>query len=117
MCPLGWKIFEEGKGRTIIGSGTIEEKVFNFGDQDGKISEILEIDQIPEHKHLSQVSYYCLWGRGKPDYSVNIHYVDTYLIDSRALLCKTSPVGNKKETRRPIELMNPYVALTWCIKE
>lgn len=46
-CPAGWKIYHDGKGRFLLGSGAGYERSQTGGHKEVK----LDWNQMPEHSH------------------------------------------------------------------
>ncbi|MCL6286207.1 hypothetical protein M3P21_22200 [Ruegeria sp. 2012CJ41-6] len=127
-CPLGWSVFEDGGGRTIVGAGEHRNEGENgrrllthpVGQTGGAELHVLTLNEMPSHRHE------VVWinSRGDQSVSLNGSSVDVANDDQFHIASfreggqanrnvGTTAVGGSA----PHNNMPPYIALYFCKKE
>ena len=110
-CPSGWNELANSRGRTIVGAGTIGQKIFQFNERGGEVSHIITESEMPQHQHIVP------WGESHPGvcpYGTDGSYnrIGSGKTDYDNIWCKTSKTGGSS----PTNLMQPYIVKIWCVK-
>jgi hypothetical protein len=109
-CPDGWKAFQEGSGRFLVGIGNASGlRTKNLLEIGGEDEHVLIIDEIPNHKHETVEAgdpSNSSWGVSGPRNGRHgvrwEHFQTSY----------TAPVGGSK----PHNNLPPYVGVLFCEK-
>ncbi|MBX3568864.1 MAG: hypothetical protein KF914_12455 [Rhizobiaceae bacterium] len=114
-CPKGWAVFEEGRGRFIVGSGAHSNKdstgrqisVYSVGEFGGEESHNLTLEEMPSHSH----SFVIFWSDrpGKPiDGAIGVNWEAAGYSYSES---------QKTGGGLPHNNVPPFVSLTYCKKD
>jgi hypothetical protein len=105
-CPKGWTPVDDFIGKTIIGSGKInDKKTIGIGTTGGNETIVLSEAQLPEHYHIEAV-HSCSGSSGTEWGYLRAHSFDVCTEQ------KTKSVGKGDS----INIMPPYVACLYCQK-
>jgi len=110
-CPVGWDIFKDAHGRTIIGvgkgDGVLVKALFEKG---GEEKHALTINEMPQHQHETVIGTkrtIAKWGQGER--MKTLRAADSNYYPNG----KTSYVGGSEGHNN----MPPYIALRYCVKK
>ena len=116
-CPDGWSLYEEGKGRFIVGAGHQIDAGGNgvtflsAGKTGGEEQVTLTIGEMPIHQHVTQLSSIKVVSESSSPTQAVVVDGSPALMTSRDL--STNPTGGNE----PHNNMPPYIALYFCKKE
>jgi len=105
-CPNGWSEYKEAEGRVIVGAGKGNGlQVRRFNSTGGEEDHKLTIDEMPIHKH--QLPTY----NGNPQSGSHEVGYGSFGQDWAPVEYSKEEGGDKSHNN-----MQPYIALTYCIK-
>ena len=131
----GWKIFEEGTGRFVVGAGQDFSRAYTMWDQrqpngqvkrlalsgkellsiGGEETHILSTAQLAKHAHPPPTkSTFYLWHRSGPQGNINFksHSPEGWIDHNRDGIRTTGVEGESD----PFGLLPPYIALNYCLR-
>ena len=115
-CPEGWEEVLDTKGRTIVGSGTIEGREFSHGSTGGNVTHTLTISEMPKHQHKTPVAKNSGIYKQTLDGYETTHYtfmgVKANEVFSIYPMCFSTRIGGNRAHNN----MQPYVTKTYCMK-
>ncbi len=137
-CPVGWRLFQEGIGRMIVGAGNIAEsplEEFLFTDRlawhegmkpgiltvGGREQVLLEDEHLPTHNHLPPSPLTFVWLNQAEVGNNHLPFVGSVQADAQGLRRNiTVDAAEKLRTTggsQPHNNMPPYIALYFCKKD
>ena len=127
-CPrdAGWKAFAEGEGRFIIGAGrsSTGDGSIRFNQSEGRETITLTEGNLPSHGHGHTLSLKpfedffhtsadgAAEDTGRGGALFDGRYDNNYGSHEHEILGEIQPTGRNE----PINIMPPYIALTFCEK-
>ncbi|CAN7647698.1 hypothetical protein ASC89_20705 [Devosia sp. Root413D1] len=120
QCPAGWGRFEPAVARRIVGAGEadgVDDRGANLssyvlGQTGGAEATTLSVDQLPPHSFSISVVQDTSNNYFNGDYAMT-KVVGTPPAPPNGTLIKSDTIGNGA----PVSVRDPFVALTYCVKE
>jgi hypothetical protein len=116
-CPPGWSLFNDARGRVVIGQGKGEDLTNRpFRRPGGLESYPLTELNIPYHQHVTVLGD----GLEKGEFGrklLPLVIPGTGKTDPNNYGANTGPYGKPKGEQEDVPTMPPYIPLTYCKKD
>ena len=106
-CPDGWKPFDEGNGRTVVGVGKGRDLTDRrYREEGGEEKHLLSVDELPSHTHevIQMIA------------DNNVDGVDSKVVNSNEHHNEPRRSGSAGGNQ-PHNNMPPFIALKLCKKK
>lgn len=107
-CPRDWSAYTAGRGRVIVGVGSLSGETYTLGQVGGAAERTLTVAQLPSHRHSF-------------DYTRTVSSPIMLSADDNDQAMWTTTVSNDRTDYTgggdPFDNRQPYVTLLYCIKD
>ena len=113
VSKSGWSVKSGMEGRSIVGRGYVSKssypyyEYYSLGERGGRIDTVLTDETLPRHRHDIYVADSSSGRSGSYD-------APALEFSTNRSRQYTSYSGSSSPT--PVDIRNPYYAMTWCVK-